>query len=239
MDKTTKENVVFITKKENVATTIFPSQTTSGAMISTAWKVSKNRCNPGERVYFTHSWSEDSFIQGTITNKYKQGDRFNIEFMPDEQVLKYDDYKHLSHGQEKAYWSNSELYPSIKKEYRYRVQTVNGFKMLSSHEAEQLKLVDCEDKIGQNGIRYPRPNTLVCSSDTAKDIIDAMEKGYWDHGSRPAQAQPGDDFYVIVNQKVSKQLGSYIAIRAQLSRVDTLEYLDNTWTSSDELEKVA
>ena len=239
MDKHKKEHHVFVVKKNNVNTTMFPSQTNPGAVISTAWKISKNRCEPGSRVYFVHDWSSDSFQQGIVTAKYRQGSgldaRFNIEFMPDDVQLKYEIYKGLPRGQEKAYWSNEDLTPKVenKSPYLHRINTVKGFEMLSSQEANDIKNVMLNGFMPRNGIRYP-DNTndiVVLNSDSDADLLDAMKKGHWTHNHRPAQAQPGWTVYVICNKNRSIELGSYIAIKGQITEVVTLEQEDTEWSS--------
>lgn len=116
--------------------------------------------------------------------------------------------------------------------YNYRIESTGGFKMVCGETANMLKLA-CGN-IGQNGIRYPEgmPNTVVLSSNNPHDLIDAMIKGYWDHSERPAQAKVGDRLFVIVNQKVSNKIGSYIAIEGVVtSEAYKVKELDTNWTS--------
>ena len=117
--------------------------------------------------------------------------------------------------------------------YNFRIESTGGFKMVCGDTANMLKLA-CGN-IGQNGIRYPEgmPNTVVMTSNNAHDLIDAMIKGYWDHSNRPAQAKVGDRLFVIVNQKVSEEIGSYIAIEGvATSEAYKVQEQDNNWTSS-------
>ena len=123
--------------------------------------------------------------------------------------------------------------------YNYRVNTTR-FNMVCGETANLLKLA-C-GKIGQNGIRYPdgMEDTIVFSSNNAHDLIDAIKKGYWDHSTRSTRLQPGWTVYVIVNQNQAKELGSYIAIKAEAktAHISTQE-LDETWTSSVEKDAEA
>ena len=117
--------------------------------------------------------------------------------------------------------------------YNFRIESNAGFKMVCGDTADMLKLA-CGN-IGQNGIRYPEgmPNTVVMSSNNPHDLIDAMTKGYWDHNNRPAQAKVGDRVFVIVNQSVAQQLGSYIAIEGVVTAEPCMvQEVDSTWTSS-------
>lgn len=117
--------------------------------------------------------------------------------------------------------------------YNFRIESNIGFKMVCGDTANMLKLA-CGN-IGQNGIRYPEgmPNTVVMTSNNPHDLIDAMIKGYWDHSNRPAQAKVGDRLFVIVNQSVSEQLGSYIAIEGVVTaEAYKVQEVDTTWTSS-------
>ena len=117
--------------------------------------------------------------------------------------------------------------------YNFRIEVTAGFKMVCGDTASMLKLA-CGN-IGQNGIRYPEamPNTVVMTSNDPHDLIDAMIKGYWDHSNRPAQLKVGDRLFVIVNQKVSEQLGSYIAIEGVVTtEAYKVQDNDTSWSSS-------
>ena len=98
------------------------------------------------------------------------------------------------------------------KEYLSRIE-VEDFELLCGDTANMLKLV-CGN-IGQNGIRYPGQleNTVVFSSTSAHDLIDAMTHKYWDHTQTALHVKPGDTVFVIINQDASERLGTYMAIK--------------------------
>tara|TARA_R110000803_G_scaffold42597_4_gene91266 strand:- start:8256 stop:8627 length:372 start_codon:yes stop_codon:yes gene_type:complete len=98
------------------------------------------------------------------------------------------------------------------KEYLSRIE-VEDFELLCGDTANMLKLV-C-GKIGQNGIRYPEQleNTVVFSSKSAHDLVDAMTHKYWDHTCTAQNVKTGDTVFVIINQDASERLGNYMAIK--------------------------
>ena len=134
----TKDVNVFLVKENNQGSVLKDSPFTNKAKLSIAWVVADNRCNPGERIYHVNSWRSNSFAQGTIINKYRndQG-RYVIEYMPDDQVLSYSDYKELNHGQEKAYWNSRDLGPANMPQAVAIVKYDNGdVKVIARYERD-------------------------------------------------------------------------------------------------------
>ena len=115
------------------------------------------------------------------------------------------------------------------KKYLNRVETTDGFTILSSLEAELLR--NSCGNIGQNGIRYPFDNAVVLQSNTAEDLLDALEKGYWDHTKCPTQVGPKDTVYVIANAKESNRLGTKFGIKGTIESITKVSNIDTSWTS--------
>ena len=115
------------------------------------------------------------------------------------------------------------------KKYLNRVKTTDGFTILSSLEAELLR--NSCGNIGQNGIRYPFDNAVVLQSNTAEDLLDALEKGYWDHTKCPTQIGPKDTVYVIANAKESNRLGTKFGIKGTIESITKVSNIDTSWTS--------
>jgi len=115
--------------------------------------------------------------------------------------------------------------------YIYRIN-VTPFKILNSDEAELANMKF--GKIGQNGIRYPETleNSIVFSSHSASDLLDALERGYWDHTSRAARVKIGDTIFIKVNQKESNRLQSQFIIKALVSSLpEKVNPANSNWSS--------
>jgi hypothetical protein len=124
----------FIVKNNNVADTIVDSTRVPGALNSYAWKISKQKCLPGETVSFHNSWSEDSHHQGEVIETFSIGDRTAIVFKPNNKVFKKEFLKteisSLTHGQEKAFFSTEQL--------NLAIQNLNFRKFISKLDGEDL-----------------------------------------------------------------------------------------------------
>lgn len=77
-------NNLFIENAGNIKPSIdFP-----GMLISDAWKIGKNRVNPGERIGFTNSWNHLTHTQGIVIDKVRlQSGRYAIIFKPDTNPI--------------------------------------------------------------------------------------------------------------------------------------------------------
>jgi hypothetical protein len=83
-------NNLFIENAGNISPSIdFP-----GMLKSEAWKIGKNRVNPGERIGFFNSWSGLSHTQGIVIDKVRlQSGRYVIIFKPDTNPMDCVDIK--------------------------------------------------------------------------------------------------------------------------------------------------
>jgi hypothetical protein len=124
----------FISKLNNVADTIKDSTRVPGALNSYAWKISKQRCLPGETVSFHNSWSEDSHTQGEVIETFPVGDRKVIVFKPNNNVFKKEflntKMSGLTHGQELGFFSKEQL--------NVAMQNLNFRKFISKLDREDL-----------------------------------------------------------------------------------------------------
>ena len=118
--------------------------------------------------------------------------------------------------------------------YNYRIEVKKGFQILSSESANYFR--DSIGKIGQLGIRYPNnmPKTVVFSSNSAHDIIDAMQNKFWDHSQRAVQIEEGWTVYIVTNQVQAKAMNSLFIIKGVVTS-DVYEVktgIASIWTSS-------
>ena len=119
-------------------------------------------------------------------------------------------------------------------EYNSRIE-VDKFEMLSGEKASLLRKA-FDKPMNPSSIMYPGnfDNTVVFSSTSAKDLIDAMQNGFWDHTKKAHQVEAGTTIYVFTNVTESNKIGSCLAIKGTAQRV--MYKLSNpsstTWTSS-------
>ena len=118
--------------------------------------------------------------------------------------------------------------------YNYRTEVNGGFEVLSSETANHFR--NAIGHIGQLGIRYPEnmPNTVVFSSNSAYDIIDAMKNKFWDHTGKSIQVKEGFTVYIVTNQKQAKAMNSLLVIKGVATSVAYEVETGNAsaWTSS-------
>ena len=90
MSKNVKSEIALFINKKDSSNTIQDSLDHPGLKLSTAWRISRNKVRPGDRVGFSESWHEKTHTQGTVVDKYQMPGttgRFAILFKPDDQSI--------------------------------------------------------------------------------------------------------------------------------------------------------
>ena len=96
--------------------------------------------------------------------------------------------------------------------YVNRVNVENKFKIVSPDLADMI--VATMGNMPQGGAIYHKgiKGAVVYQSDSAKDLIDAMSNGFWDHGASLNKVEKGTIVYIVTNKPTRTSLGNNIVL---------------------------
>jgi len=101
--------------------------------------------------------------------------------------------------------------------YEHRVN-VKKFNYVSPDLADMI--VKTMGNMAQKGAKYHealnkhanKHSVAVFQSNSARDLIDAMEHGFWDHSSRLNDVEKGSIVYIVTNKSTRTSLGNNLVL---------------------------